>query len=159
MDIKIQILGEYEDKEVGIDQHKNIYDRPKYTTAWNVVHEYRRIPKTKPPTSEEIMLLLENGSFRFGVDKDGKYWKRYLNYSWKEMIYEDYSKYGLTSTIIGLLSQTYWTRESNGTIIKRKCDIPLREEKRRKCDPNFYKLITPKKLIKRRKDVTKVFLK
>ena len=75
------------------------------------------------------------------------------------LIYEDYPKYGLTSTIIGSLSQNYWTRESNGTIIKKKCDIPLREEKIRKYDPNFYKLITPKKLIKRRKDVTKVFLK
>ena len=159
MDIKIQILGEYEDKEWRIDQHKNIYDRPKYTTAWNVVHEYRRILKTKPPLSEEIMLLSENGLFSFGVDKDGKYWKKYLNYCWKETIYEDYPKYGLTSTIIGSLSQNHWTRESNGTIIKRKCDIPLRDEKRRKSDPNFYKLITPKKLIKRRKDITEVFLK
>ena len=67
--------------------------------------------------------------------------------------------YGLTSTMIGSHGQNYWTRESNETIIKRKCDIPLREEKRRKCNPNFYKSITPKKLIKRRKDVTKVFLK
>ena len=159
MDIKIQKLGEVEGKEVGMDQHKNIYDLPKHTTAWNVVYDYRRIPKTKPPLSEEIMLLSESGLFSFGVDKDGKYYKKYLHYSWKEMIYKDYPKYGLTSTIIGSHGQNYWTRESNETIIKRKCDIPLREEKRRKCNPNFYKLITPKKLIKRRKDVTKVFLK
>ena len=71
------------------------------------------------------------------------------------MIYEDYPKYGLTSTIIGSLSQNYWTRESNGTFIKRYCDIPLREEKRRKHDPNFFKLIMPKKIVKRRKDVAK----
>ena len=77
------------------------------------------------------------------------------------MIYEDYPKYGLTSTIIGSHSQNYGTRECNGVIIKRKCDIPLRKEKRMKCDPYFYKLILiiPKKLIIRRKDTTKVFLK
>ena len=72
---------------------------------------------------------------------------------------DEFFFYGLTSTMIGSHGQNYWTRESNETIIKRKCDIPLREEKRRKCNPNFYKSITPKKLIKRRKDVTKVFLK
>ena len=159
MDIKIQTLGEVEDKEIGIDQHKNVYERPKHTTALNVVFEYRRLPKTKPPSCEKIKILSESGLFIFGVDKDGKYWKKYLHYSWKEMIYEDYPKYGLTSTIVGSHGQNYWTRESNGVIIKRKCDIPLGEEKRRKCDPDFYRLITPKKLIKRRKDTTKVFLK
>ena len=115
--------------------------------------------KQKKALTKDITLLSEIGSFSFGVDKDGKYWKKYLHYPWKEIIYKDYPKYGLTSTIIGSLSQNYWTRESNETIIKRKCDIPLREEKRRKADPNFSQLITPKKLIKRIKDVTKVSLK
>ena len=155
MDIKIQTIGEHEGKEFGMDQHKNVYNRPVHTTAWNVVHEYRRIPKTRKTSSEDMVLLAERGLFSFAVDKDGKYWKKYLHYPWKEMIYEDYPKYGLTSTIIGSLSQNYWTREFNGTFIKRYCDIPLREEKRRKHDPNFFKLIIPKKIVKRRKDVAK----
>ena len=84
--------------------------------------------------------------------------KKYLHYPWKEFSYNDLPKYGQTSTIIVSLSRNYWTRESNGTIIKRYCDIPLREEKRRKMDPNFYTLIMPKKILKRKKTPTKGLL-
>ena len=53
---------------------------------------------------------------------------------------------------MGCLTQDYWTRESkNGTVIKRHCEIPLRDEKRMKADPNFYKMITPDKIIKKKK--------
>ena len=155
MDIKIQSIGNHDGKEYGMDQYKNVYNRNILTTAWDVVHEYRRVPNTRQSSSKDMKLLAERGLFSFAVDADGQYWKKYLHYPWKEMIYEDLPKYGLTSTIIGLLAQNYWSREPNGTIIKRYCDIPLREEPRRKSDPNFYTFVTPKKIIKRRKIVTK----
>ena len=47
MDIKIKTLGVYMDKEMGIDQHKNVYDRHIHTTAWNEIYENRHVPKTK----------------------------------------------------------------------------------------------------------------
>ena len=80
MDIKIQTIGGHEGKEFGMDQHKIVYNRPVHTTAWNIVHEYRRIPKTRKTSSEDMVLLAERGLFSFAVDKDGKYWKKHLHY-------------------------------------------------------------------------------
>ena len=151
MDIKINVLGIDKGQEVGMDQYKNVYSRPEKTTAWEVLHEYRRIPKTKESSRKDIKIIGDYGLFKFAVDNEGKYWKKYLNYNWKEFIYEDLPKYSFTSTIIGCLTQHYWTREStNGTVIKRYCELPLRDEKKMKTDPNFNCLITLEKVLKRR---------
>ena len=130
---------------------KNVYSRPEKHTAWEVVHEYRRIPKTRYSSSRDMKIIGGNNLFTFAVDNNGKFWKKYLNYEWKEFIYDDLPKYGLTSTIIGCLSQHYWTRESkNRTIIKRYCELPLRDEKKRKADPDFNTLLTTECIKKRR---------
>ena len=151
MDIKITALGVTEGNEIGMDQYKNVYQRPEKTTAWEVLHEYRRIPKTTKTSITKMTIIGEYGLFKFAIDDNGKYWKKYLHYDWKEFIYKDLPKFGLTCSIIGSLGQNYWTQESkNGTIIKRHCEIPLRDEKRRKTDSNFYKLITTSKIKKRR---------
>ena len=143
MEIKINVLGIDKAMEIGMDQFKNVCNRPEKHTAWEVIHEYRRIPKTRYTSCHDMKIIGGNDSFKF--------WKKYLNYEWKEFIYEDLPKYGLTSTIIGCLTQHYWTREStNGTIIKRYCDLPLTDEKRRKADPDFYKMQMPDRLLKRR---------
>ena len=156
MDIKINVLDVDRGYEVGMDQYKNVYSRPEKTTAWEILHEYRRIPKTRKSSHKDMKIIGEYGLFKFAADNTGKYWKKYLNYDWKEFIYEDLPKYGLTCTIMGCLTQDYWTRESkNSTVIKRHCEIPLRGEKRMKEDPNFWKMITPDRIIKRRKQVTK----
>ena len=156
MDTKIKVLGVDKGYEVGMDQYKNVYSRPEKTTAWEVLHEYRRVPKTRKSDRNDMKVTGEYDLFKFAVDSEGKYWKKYLNYDWKEFIFEDQPKYGLTCTIIHCLAQCYWTRESkSGVVIKRHCEIPLAHEKRMKADPNFYKLITPNKIIKRRKEVTR----
>ena len=127
MEIKIKSLGLNNGLEIGIDQYKNIYKKPKDNDCWEVINEYRRIPKTmKPSWCKDLTMLEEKGLFSFAVDKDGKYWKKYKNNPWKEMIYEDRPKHYLTRKIISVSPQCYWTEEYNTkTIIKRYCNNPL----------------------------------
>ena len=45
MEIIIMILGVDKGMEIGMDQFKNVYNRPEKHTAWEIVHEYRRYRK------------------------------------------------------------------------------------------------------------------
>ena len=107
MEIKITTLGVDKGMEIGMDQYKNVYNRPEKHTAWEVIHECRRIPKTRHSSCFDMKIIGGNDLFTFAVDSDGKFWKKYLRYEWKEFIYEDLPKYGLMSTIIGCLMQHY----------------------------------------------------
>ena len=56
MEIEIKSLGLNNGLEIGMDQYKNIYSKPKDNESWEVIYEYRRIPKTR--TSNKNMTLL-----------------------------------------------------------------------------------------------------
>ena len=127
MEIKITSLGLSDSFEIGMDQYKYIYKKPKDNDSWEVVYEYRRKPKTRKTSwCKDMTLLTESGLFSFAVDEDGKYWKKYKNNPCKEMIYEDQPKYELTCKIISTSRQCYWTEEyKTKIIIKRYCNLPL----------------------------------
>ena len=59
-----------------MDQYKNIYSKSKDNDAWEVIHEYRRIPKTRKNSCKHMTLLTEQGLLSFAIDKDNKYWKK-----------------------------------------------------------------------------------
>ena len=139
MDIEIKKAGEIDGKEYGIDQYKNIYERYVNTTAWFEIFEYRKKPGTKNPSCEEIKIIKEKNFFYWSVDNNGDYWKRYKQYRWKKIEYEDKPKYGLSTSIIASRGQSYWTLEPNGTVIRRDNDVPLNQVKKRMFDVNFYK--------------------
>ena len=116
MDIEIKKLGEIDRKKIGMDQHKNIYERYCNATAWYEIFAYRRKPEIKTSSFEEIKIVAEKSLFYWGVDSEGNFWKKYKHYMWKKMTFEDLPKYGLSSTIVATRGQTYWTSEENGTI-------------------------------------------
>ena len=118
MDISIRKLGEIEGKKIGIDQHKNIYERYCNTTAWYEIFAGRRKPEIKASSCEQIKIVAEKNLFCWGVDGEGNFWKKYKHYHWKKMTFQDQPKYGLSSTIIATRGQTYWTSEENGKLIK-----------------------------------------
>ena len=127
MEIKIKSIGQSEGLEIGMDQCKNVYSKPRDNDCWKVVHEYRRVPKKRETSwCKDITVLAEKVLFTFAVDQDSKYWKRYKNYPWKEMIYVDPPKHYLTRKIISVSPECYWTEEhKTKTIIKRYCNLPL----------------------------------
>ena len=125
MDIKIINLGVNGKKEIGIDQHKNVYERLYGTMAWIEINSYKNIPKIKASNSEEIRTIEEKNLFCWGVDKEGNFWKKYKNYNWKKMTFENQPKYGLSSRIVASRGRTYWTAEENGTVIRRDDEVPL----------------------------------
>ena len=125
MEIEIKSLALNNGLEIGMDQYKNIYSKPKDNESWEVIYEYRRIPTTRT-SNKNMTLPAEQGLFMFAVDKNGKYWKRYKHYPWKEMVYEDRPKYYITSKIVRTTEEFYWTQElKNKTVIKRPCNLPL----------------------------------
>ena len=141
MDIKIINLGVNDEKEIGIDQHKNVYERLCGTIAWSEIYSYKYTPKIKASNSEEIRTIEEKKLFCWGVDKEGNFWKKYRNYNWKKMTFEDQPKYGLSSRIVASLGQTYWTAEENGTVIRRDDEVSLNQMAKRMYDLNFMKTI------------------
>ena len=164
MDIKIINLGVNDEKEIGIDQHKNVYERLCGTIAWSETYSYKHMPKIKASetysykhmpkikasNSEEIRTIEEKKLFCWGVDKEGNFWKKYKNYNWKKMTFEDQPKYGLSSRIVASRGHTYWTAEENGTVIRRDGEVPLNQMAKRMYDLNFRKTIFSS-LRKRRK--------
>ena len=156
MDIKITNLGVRDRKEIEIDQHKNVYERLCNTTAWSEIYAYRHIPTIKPSSYEKIRTIAEKDLFCWGVDDEGNYWKKYKNYNWKKMMFEDQPKYGHSSSIVASRGQSYWTAEENGTIIGRDDEVPLNQMQRRMYDLNFKKTIYGC-MRKRRKLTKKIF--
>ena len=157
MDIKIINLGVNNEKQIGIDQHKNVYERLCGTIAWSKIYSYKHMPKIKASNSEEIRTIEEKNLFCWGVDKEGNFWKKYKNYNWKKMTFEDQSKYGLSSRIVASRGQTYWTAEENGTVIRRDNEVPLNQTAKRMYDLNFRKAIFSS-LRKRRKLTKRKYL-
>ena len=157
MDIKIINLGVDNGKEIGIDQHKNVYERLCNTTAWSEIYAYKHIPTIKPNSCEKIRTIAEKVLFCWGVDEEGNFWKKYKNYNWKKMTFEDQPKYGLSSSIVASRGQSYWTAEENGTIIRRDDEVPLNQMQRRMYDLNFKKTIFST-MRKRRKLTKKIYL-
>ena len=100
MDIEIKKVVEIDGKEYGIDQYKNIYESYVNTTAWFEIFEYRKKSETKNPSCKEIKIIKEKNFFYWGVDNHGDYWKRYKQYRWKKIEYEDKPKYGFSTSII-----------------------------------------------------------
>ena len=157
MDIKIINLGVDNRKEIGIDQHKNVYERLCNTTAWSEIYAYKNIPTIKPSSCEKIRTTAEKDLFCWGVDEEGNFWKKYKNYNWKKMTFEDQPKYGLSSSIVASRSQRYWTAEENGTIIRRDDEVPLNQMQQRMYDLNFKKTIFST-MRKRRKLTKNIYL-
>ena len=149
MDIEIKKLGEIGGKEIGMDQHKNIYERYVKTTAWYEIFAYRRKEEIIASSDEEIKIVAEKNLFYWGVDNEGNFWKKYKHYHWNKMRFEDQPKYGLSSTIVATRGQTYSTSEENGTIIRRDDDVPLNQVRKRMFDVHFNKMIFGK--IRKRK--------
>ena len=63
MDTKITNLGVTDGKEIGIDQHKNVYEQLCNTTAWSEIYAYRHIPTIKPSSCEKIRTIAERDLF------------------------------------------------------------------------------------------------
>ena len=157
MDIKIINLGVNDEKEIGIDQHKNVYERLSGTKAWNEIYSYKHMPKIKASNSKEIRTIEEKKLFCWGVDKEGNFWKKYKNYNWKKMTFEDQPKYGLSSRIVVSRGQTYWTAGDSVTVIRRDDQVPLNQMAKRTYDLNFRKTIFSS-LRKRRKLTNRKYL-
>ena len=153
MDIKIINLGVDNGKEIGIDQHKNVYEQLCNTTALSEIYAYKHIPKIKPSSCEKIRTIAEKDLFCWGVDEEGNFWKKYKNYNCKKMTFEDQRKYGLSSSIVASRGQSYWTAEENETIIRRDDEVPLNQMQRRMYDLNFKKTIFS--TIRKRRKLTK----
>ena len=66
MNIKITNLDVKDRKEIGIDQHKNVYERLCNTTAWSEIYTYRHIPTIKPSSYEKIRTITEKDLFCWG---------------------------------------------------------------------------------------------
>ena len=73
MEIKINILGVDKGIKIGMDQYKNVYSRPEKHTAWEVVHGYRRIPRTRYSSSRDMEIIGGNDLFTFAVDNNDKF--------------------------------------------------------------------------------------
>ena len=73
MEIKINILGVDKGMEIGMDQYKNVYSRPEKHNAWEVVHEYRHIPRTRYSSSRDMKIIGGNDLFTFAVDNNDKF--------------------------------------------------------------------------------------
>ena len=79
-----------------------------------------------------MKLISENGYFSFAVDKNGKYWKKYKHFPWTAFSNGiALPKYKMPK-IIATKNFNYWTKEANGTIIKRSCKYENRTYKRKK---------------------------
>ena len=56
-EMKINSLGEFEDLEYVIDQHKNVYSRLPGKVYWECVFEYRRAPRTRKNSASDMSLI------------------------------------------------------------------------------------------------------
>ena len=98
--------------------------------------------KKKHTPKGEVTILEEKKGFYWGIDEAGEYWKRFLNYEWREMKNKS-SKMPTTrkSKSIAVKEMKYWLQDKDGTVKQRETNIPLNLWHKKMHDPNFYKII------------------
>ena len=109
--------------EYGYDDEDSIYERSDFSNVCILLFEKKNIYKKelyKKSETKKITILEQKGYFYWGVDHDGRYWKRYKNYAWKKMEFKTYEQKRVRNKIIYADKSSYLTRERGcKTIIKR----------------------------------------
>ena len=122
-ELEITSLGNFEELEYGIDQHKNIYSRLPGKPSWEIIFEYRRKPKTRS-SSEGMTILAEISIFSFAIDSEGNYWKKMKDQLWTEFGSGIEPPKYYMQKIIATKGNHYWVQErKNKTIVKYRVNI------------------------------------
>ena len=122
-EINIKSLGNFENSEYGIDQHKNVYSRLPGKVSWECIFEYRHVPKTRQGSASDMRLIAEIGLFSFAEDSEGNYWKKMKNQMWTEFTNGIEPPKYYMQKIIATKGNNYWVQErKNKTIIKHTID-------------------------------------